>query len=1105
MIMPFLLVVFKISFFIALMGLSFAQETEKKQANFSEQWESLVTQKASIHVKEGTWMSIDLSPDGQWIVFDLLGDLYLIPWQGGQAKALTHGTAWEMQPTFSPDGQWIAYTSDVENGDHLWVMSVKDPSQKWQVSKETDRLTNSPAWTPDSQWVAGRKHFTNTRSLGSGEIFLYHFKGEGSGIQMTKKASDQKDEGEPAFSPDGKWLYYSQDLSNTQNFEYNKNVNEGIYGIKRLDRLTGEIKGLIDGAGGAIRPTPSPDGKSLVFIKRIEGRSWLWLKDLISGTESPIYGPIERDLQETWAIHGVYPRIAFSKDQWIVFWAQGQLQRYHVPTKKHEIIPFEVKDERSFVPALRFPVNFTDNQILKMPNHPKLFKQGIIFQALGRLYHQAVEWQTDTLGRSFPKANGESQALPLDDQDFYFYPSIDAKEEQLLYVRWDDQRLGQIESLSLPKLLKREEQSPKVLAKNGHYAYPTLSANGEYLAYQRISSGYITSPRYALDTGLYVLHIPTQKEILVHANGRSAHFRQDESFGEQLYFLDYTADERCLKQYHLQKNTTATLACSSDAYQMLISNHLDMIASISGFQALISAYVPSVLPMRISAKDHQTPTIKISENHAGYDLHLWQDLVYYQEGNQIYFYHTKDAFLDPKSPRFHQTQIQLHLPTETQNPPVLISHARIITANGDQVLEDAGIYIENQRIKAIAKSEDLLEAFSFIPNLLKLDAKGKTLMPGLIDVHAHASYSNDRIIPKQNWQLYASLAFGVTTLHDPSSDSMTVFSTSEMLKSNRLVGPRLFSTGTILYGAKGDYHASIQKVEDATMHVQKLKQMGAFSVKSYNQPQRIQRQQVLWAAKQLEMMVVPEGGSVFYHNMTQIIDGHTGIEHAIPLAHLYEDVLQLWSATKVGYTPTFNVSYGGIMGENYWYQESAVYENERLKRFVPSALIESRSRRPFTAPIHEWNHIDVAKHSKKLLDRGVLVNLGAHGQREGLGAHWEMWSMVQGGFSPLDAIKAGTINGAKYLGLDRDLGSIEVGKLADLILIDGNPLADIRESEKVAFVMVSGKLYDAKTMGELTTQSEIDQMQAKHIPHFFFEDSQIRFDHDDLSHCGCEP
>jgi imidazolonepropionase-like amidohydrolase len=541
---------------------------------------------------------------------------------------------------------------------------------------------------------------------------------------------------------------------------------------------------------------------------------------------------------------------------------------------------------------------------------------------------------------------------------------------------------------------------------------------------------------------------------------------------------------------------------------------------------LISAYEASVLPVRISAKDQQTPTIKISENHAGYDLNLWQDLVYYQEGNQLYFYHAKDAFLDhptkkdavldqnqpnqnqpnqAQSSRFHQTQIQLHLPTENQNSPIIIYHARIITANGDQVLEDAGLYIENQRIKAIAKSEDLLEAFSMVPNVLKLDAKGKTLMPGMIDVHAHASYSNDRIIPKQNWQLYASLAFGVTTLHDPSSDSVTVFSTSEMLKSNRLVGPRLFSTGTILYGAKGDYHASIQKTEDAMMHVQKLKQMGAFSVKSYNQPQRIQRQQVLWAARQLGMMVVPEGGSVFYHNMTQIIDGHTGIEHAIPLAHLYEDVLQLWSATKVGYTPTFNVSYGGIMGENYWYQESAVYQNERLKRFVPSALIESRSRRPFTAPAHEWNHIDVAKHSKKLLDRGVLVNLGAHGQREGLGAHWEMWSMVQGGFSPLEAIKAGTINGAKYLGLDRDLGTIEVGKLADLILIDGNPLANIRESEKVAFVMVSGKLYDAKTMGVLTNQSEIDQMQAKQIPHFFFEDSQIRFDHDDLSHCGCEP
>jgi imidazolonepropionase-like amidohydrolase len=236
---------------------------------------------------------------------------------------------------------------------------------------------------------------------------------------------------------------------------------------------------------------------------------------------------------------------------------------------------------------------------------------------------------------------------------------------------------------------------------------------------------------------------------------------------------------------------------------------------------------------------------------------------------------------------------------------------------------------------------------------------------------------------------------------------------------------------------------------------------GAWSVKSYNQPRRDQRQQIIEAARQLEMMVVPEGGSLFQHNMSMIVDGHTTIEHSIPLANLYDDVHQLWRQTGVAYNPTLSVAYGGSYGENYWYQESEVWDHPILTQYVPRRLLDARARRPETLPDNEWNHISVAREATRLSEQGITVVIGAHGQREGLAAHWEMWMLSQGGMAPLDAIRAGTLNGARALGLDRDIGSLEVGKLADMVVLDANPLENIRNTTSVAYTVLNGRVYDS--------------------------------------------
>jgi imidazolonepropionase-like amidohydrolase len=204
--------------------------------------------------------------------------------------------------------------------------------------------------------------------------------------------------------------------------------------------------------------------------------------------------------------------------------------------------------------------------------------------------------------------------------------------------------------------------------------------------------------------------------------------------------------------------------------------------------------------------------------------------------------------------------------------------------------------------------------------------------------------------------------------------------------------------------------------------------------------------------------------------MTMVVDGHTGVEHAIPVGAIYDDVRQLWGHTEVGYTPTLVVAYGGVWGENYWYQHDDVWANQRLLAYVPREYVDERARRRMHVGEDDWNHFAAAKIAHELTEAGVEVNLGAHGQREGLGAHWELWMFVQGGMTPHEALRAGTLNGARYVGLDGDIGSLEVGKLADIAIIAGDPLLDIRESEKVHYTVIDGRIFDAATMAELGNQ-----------------------------------
>ncbi|MDE3273958.1 amidohydrolase family protein [Pseudoalteromonas sp. SSM20] len=1028
-----------------------AEEAKKEE---KKEWQVEAPQgeflDANIKVQQGTWMNVDISPDGKTLAFDLLGDIYTMPISGGKATKLTSDIPWQMQPRFSPDGKKIAFTSDQGGGDNIWVMNI-DGSEQVAVTNETFRLLNSPVWSPDGDFIAARKHFTGTRSLGAGEVWLYH-KAGGKGVQLTKRANDQKDLGEPAFSPDGRYVYFSQDATPGKTFHYSKDSVAGIYKIKRYDRETGEIETIIEGMGGAIRPTPSPDGKKLAYVKRDDFQSSLYVYDFATGEHTKLYGALERDMQETWAIHGVYTSIAWTPDnEELIFWAGGKIHKLDVESKKVSDIPFEVETSKKLQTALRVAQNLDTKEFdVKMLRNVQVSPDGetAIFEAMGHIYKRDLE-------------SGQVRRLTKQNDHFEFFPSFSRDGKRIVYATWDDSEQGTIRVVST-----RSGRGKEVVETKGKYVEPTFSPNGETVVYRKITGGSILDPSYSVEPGIYAVSSKGGKEEFITKNGIQPQFGAK---NDRIYVMQAWPTPS-LSVVELETKKERKLYESKHATEFRVSPDGKYLAFAERFKVFVTPFVERGKTINIGPKDSQFPIEQLSVR-AGENI-SWNtaaDKLYWSLGPELYHADLNGVFDiakdETKSFKVENGQnIGFKQKMDAPKGVIALTGARIITMKGDEVIENGVIVTDGKHIKAVGTVGDVT-----VPSdALIIEMNGKTIMPGLVDAHAHGSQGSNEIIPQQNWENLAGLAFGVTTIHDPSNDTTEVFAASEMQKAGKIVAPRIFSTGTILYGANmPGYTSHVDSLDDAKFHIERLQKVGAISVKSYNQPRRNQRQQVVQAARELGMMVVPEGGSLLQHNLTMVVDGHTGVEHSIPVANIYDDIKQLWSQTKVGYTPTLGVAYGGIWGENYWYDKTDVWAHPILSKYVPKNKLLPRSMRRVKAPDHHYNHVNNARVSKELQDLGVLVNIGAHGQREGLAAHWEMWMFAQGGMAPLEVIRTATIDPATHFGLDKHIGSLEVGKLADLMVIDGNPLENIRDTDKVTHTMINGRLFDTATMNEV--------------------------------------
>ncbi len=999
-------------------------------------------------------MSVDISPDGRTLVFDLLGDLYTMPVTGGAATLLLGGAAYETMPRFSPDGSRIAFTSDRDGLENLWTMDRRGGDLR-PVSRERERQVSNPVWTPDGKYLVGRKHFRNTRSLGAGEMWLYHVEGNGSGVKLTDRRNWEQNATEPSVSPDGRYVYFSEDVSPGGGFQYNRDPHAGIYVVQRLDRETGRRETFLGGAGSAMRPLPSPDGTRLAFIRRVDTTSVLFLHDMESGRDRALWNGLDHDQQEAWAIFGTYPGFAWTPDgRALIISAQGGFWRVDAATGTPTRIPFTASVTQTITDAVRFPQQVApdsfDVKLLRWVSVSPDDRR-VAYTALGKV------WVRDL-------PNGTPRRVTTQSRERELFPSWSADGQSLVYATWSDDSLGAIRTVRLDGT-----RGVKLTSRPGHYVEPRFAPDGQQVVYRRVGGDGLRGAAYARDGGVYVVAASGGAGRLVTTEGSDPRFSRD---GRRLFLTGSDGGRAALLSVDLSGGTRRVHVSAENGTQFVPSPDEQYVAWVERFHAFVAPMPQTGAMVPVGPTTSEFPARRLTRD-AGTFLHWSGDgrRVYWSLGPELFErelaqtfrVEARDSAAIRREPEASGRFIGLRAATDRPSGRVALTGATVITMRGAEVLRDATIVVEGNRIAAIGPSASVA-----VPaDARRVDVAGKYVMPGLVDVHAHIGTGSNGITPNTHWGFLANLAFGVTTMHDPSNDTHLVFSASELLKAGDMVGPRLYSTGTILYGAEGSFKAVTTSYEEALSHLRRMQAVGAFSVKSYNQPRRDARQQIVEAARSLGMMVVPEGGSTFFFNMTHVLDGHTGLEHNIPVQPLYNDVLSLMAAGRTWYTPTLIVNYGGLNGEFFWYQESEVWKHERLRHFTPDAVLDARARRRVMAAPEDYTYVGVARDAKALLDRGVQVQIGAHGQIQGIGAHWETWMLQQGGMTNHEALRAATLHGAEYLGLDGDIGSLQVGKLADLLVLDADPLADIRNSTSIRYVMLNGRLFDAATMAQL--------------------------------------
>jgi Tol biopolymer transport system component/imidazolonepropionase-like amidohydrolase len=1114
-------------------GAAADKETKKEKKDLPLAGERTV----AFTTDEGSWISLDVSPDGKQILFELLGDLYTVPIGGGDTKRIIDGMAFDTQPRYSPDGSKIVFISDRSGADNLWVSNA-DGSEPRAITKDKTQTFRSPEWTPDGNYIIASR-LTGPPPVMS--LFLYHVDG-GSGVKLTGSSDEQKNLFAlgPAFGKDPRYVYFTErtqagSVYNQMSFRWQL----GVY-----DRHTGQNYRQSDELGSAMRPVLSPDGRWLVYATRWDAQTGFRVRDMQSGDDSWLLYPVQRDDQESASTRDLMPGASFTPDsKSLVASYDGKIWRVAVPTGEVTPVPFNAKVDLKLGPKVAFDYPLTEGLVrAQQIRHPRLSPDGrkLAFTALERVYVM------DYPGGSAKRISTSSVAE--------HHPTWSPDGRHVLYVTWADDEGGHVYRWPA------DGGAPEKLTRTASfYSEPVYSPDGQRIVVvrgPRMERQEDFSPTGRGGQALELVWLPStggEATLIAPYRGEGRpHFSNDPS---RIFAWE---GKRGLVSFRFD-GTDRRVHVKVTGYKSPNAEEpnpaSDVIVGPDGEHALVDAETRVYMITIPMVGGDNAPTVSVASpdgasvpvkklTNVGGEFIDWAakgKAVTYALGHTFFRYDldaakaaedrqkaeekkkedqarsTKDegrsksegssekeddAEKEKKKPAYEatETEVVVEVPRAKPSGTVVLRGARIITmasamdslepsrpaggksapsgadprasasggraprAGSIDVIENGAIVIRDNRIAEVGPSDRV----NAPADAKIIDVSGKTIMPGLVDIHAHIWPAWD-IHKTQIWEYLANLAYGVTTTRDPQTATTDILAYRDMVETGQILGPRVFGTGPGVFSSD-----NVQSLEDSQDVLKRYsKYWDTKTIKQYMAGNRQQRQWLIMAAREQKLMPTLEGGLDLKLNLTQIIDGYPGLEHTLPITPLYKDVVQLVAQAGIVYTPTLLVQYGGPWAENYFYENGHdLHTDPKLRRFTPHRdLDESVLRRPWFHE-QEYSFPQAAKVLADVIKAGGRVGLGGHGQRQGIQCHWELWAIQSGGMPNHDALKVATIFGAEAIGFGKDLGSLEKGKLADLIVLDRNPLDDIRNTNSVRMVMKNGELYDAETLDQVWPQQK---------------------------------
>jgi Tol biopolymer transport system component len=1029
--------------------------------------------------ERGTWLSLDVSPDGGTLVFDLLGDIYTLPIGGGRATRLTSGLAYDAQPRFSPDGRRVLFVSDRSGGENLWTMTL-DGRDTAQITRGEGNIYISPAWTPDGRSVVASR----THGLGGiAKLWLFHTDG-GAGIQLTREPENMKTIG-PAFGPDPRYIWFAQA---TGDWQYDAALPR--YQLAVYDRETGRVAPVTARYGSGVRPALSPDGRWLVYGSRYENETGLRRRNLATGEESWLVFPVNRDDMEARATLDALPGYAFTPDsREVVVSFDGRIWRVPIDGGSPREIPFTADVEIALGPEVRFDytVDAADTFVARQIRDavPSPDGRRLAFSALGRLHVMDVPGGTPRRLTDATDAGEHAPAWSPDGRSIAYVSWSDAAGGHIWRVAADGRGRPQ-QVTTTPAFFSQLAWSPdgsrivavRSVARERQEATPLI---GSELVWVAAGGGEVTTVAPAGGRGTPHFARGDDSRIYAYSGGG----------GLVSFRWDGTDERRHLRVTGAARAGATTpppaslVVMSPDGEHALavVEDHIYLMpVPFVGDAPTISVANPANAPVPVRqltdvggqfprwSADGRRVHWSIGNTHFVYDVErarAFDDSVRAARRAAAAPADTAPAAAGPaaQAARYEPEQHRIRITVQRDIPrgTAVLRGARAITMRGHEIIEDADIVIRDNRIVAIgARGSVDVPGDAHV-----IDVTGQTIVPGYIDTHAHMRPPGG-VHTTWAWPYAANLAYGVTTTRDPQTGTTDVLTYSDMVESGTLIGPRIFSTGPGVFGVYQG--AAIQNLEHARRLLRRYSEFyDTKYFKMYLAGNRQTRQWLIMAARELELMPTTEAGLDFKLDLTHAMDGYPGIEHNLPIHPIFDDVVRLFAESGVTYTPTLLVTFGAPMGEHYWFTSENVYGDAKLRRFTPYPDLASRTRRRNAG----WFHTDefmfqrFAEFARDVVAAGGRVGVGGHGQLQGLGWHWELWSVQSGGMSEHDALRAATVLGAEGLGMARDLGTLEAGKLADLVVLERNPLDDIRNSAAIRYVMKNGRLYEGETLNEV--------------------------------------